>query len=46
MLATVSEHKKDIKAAMQYLESLLVYYPRSILIPDARERIRKLRGDT
>lgn len=45
MLATVSESKRDIKAAMQYLESLLVYYPRSILIPDARERIRKLRGD-
>jgi tetratricopeptide (TPR) repeat protein len=45
MLATVSEFKNDVKTAMQYLESLLVYYPRSILIPDARERIRKLRGD-
>lgn len=45
MLASVSEHKNDVKGAMQYLESLLVYYPRSILIPDARERIRKLRGD-
>jgi tetratricopeptide (TPR) repeat protein len=45
LLASVSEHKNDIKGAMQYLESLLVYYPRSILIPDARERIRKLRGD-
>ncbi|MBM4178724.1 MAG: tetratricopeptide repeat protein [Ignavibacteria bacterium] len=45
MLAQVSEYKNDPKAAMQYLESLLVYYPRSILAPDARERIRKLRGD-
>jgi TolA-binding protein len=45
LLATVSERKNDVKAAMQYLESLLVYYPRSILTSEARERIRRLRGD-
>jgi tetratricopeptide (TPR) repeat protein len=45
LLASVSEFKTDIKSAMQYLESLLMNYPRSILIPDTRERIRKLRGD-
>ena len=45
MLASVSERKNDIKGAMQYLESLLVYYPRSILVSETRERIRRLRGD-
>ncbi|MBI2793459.1 MAG: tetratricopeptide repeat protein [Ignavibacteria bacterium] len=43
--ADVLERRGDVQGAIAALTSLLVQYPRSILAPSARERIRKLRGD-
>lgn len=37
--------KGDKQGAMQALNALLVNYPRSILVPTVRDRIRVLRGD-
>ena len=44
-LAEIEERKGDIQAAITTLNSLLVAYPRSIFVPSARDRIRRLRGD-
>lgn len=43
--ADMLERRGDVQGAIAALTSLLVQYPRSILSPSARERIRKLRGD-
>lgn len=43
--ADVLERRGDVQGAIAALTTLLVQYPRSILAPSARERIRKLRGD-
>lgn len=40
----VALRNEPLRAA-QILETLLRNYPRSIIVPDARERIRRLRGD-
>lgn len=37
--------QRDSRQAITILETLLRNYPRSIIAPDARERIRRLRGD-
>lgn len=39
----IAQH--DSRQAITILETLLRNYPRSIIAPDARERIRRLRGD-
>lgn len=44
-LAEIEERKGDFQAAITTLNSLLVAYPRSIFVPSARDRIRRLRGD-
>ncbi len=44
-LAEIEERKGDVQAAITTLNSLLVAYPRSIFVPSARDRIRRLRGD-
>ncbi|MFM8770420.1 MAG: tetratricopeptide repeat protein [Candidatus Kapaibacterium sp.] len=41
----VALRNEPLRAA-QILETLLRNYPRSIIVPDARERIRRLRGDS
>ncbi|MBU3699847.1 MAG: tetratricopeptide repeat protein [Candidatus Kapabacteria bacterium] len=45
MYADIVTAQRDPQQAVQVLESLLRIYPRSIIAPDARERIRRLRGD-
>ena len=45
-LSEIDERSGDVAAAMQALNALLVAYPRSIFAPAARDRIRKLRGDS
>lgn len=45
LLADIAVRRGDIPSALQHLGNLLVNYPRSILVSDARERIRRLRGD-
>jgi len=45
LYADVVASQKDTQRAVQVLEALLRSYPRSIIVPDARERIRRLRGD-
>ena len=45
-LSEIDERSGDVAAAMQALNALLVAYPRSIFAPVARDRIRKLRGDS
>lgn len=45
-LSEIEERRGDVSAAMQALNALLVAYPRSIFVPAARDRIRKLRGDS
>jgi tetratricopeptide (TPR) repeat protein len=45
MLGQISEQEKDNAAAMNYYADILVKYPRSILISDARRRIRELRSE-
>jgi cellulose synthase operon protein C len=44
--ASILVRRKETQAAIDALTTLLVQYPRSILLPDARERLRALRGDT
>lgn len=46
LYAEVTAAQKDTRQAIQVLETLLRNYPRSIIAPDARERIRRLRGDS
>ncbi|MBU3678318.1 MAG: tetratricopeptide repeat protein [Candidatus Kapabacteria bacterium] len=41
----VAKRNEPLRAA-QILETLLRNYPRSIIVPDAREQIRRLRGDS
>lgn len=45
-LSEIEERAGDIPAAMKALNALLVAYPRSIYLPVARDRIRRLRGDS
>ncbi len=45
VLAEIKERGGDVSAAMKHLTDLLTYYPSSILVPRARERLRLLRGD-
>ncbi len=45
-LAEIEERRGDVPAAMKALNALLVAYPRSIFVPAARDRIRRLRGDS
>ena len=45
MKADFQEARGDRAAAIATLTSLLELYPRSILVPDARDRVRRLRGD-
>ena len=44
--AELALRRKDVPMAVDALTVLLVQYPRSILLPDARERLRALRGDS
>lgn len=44
--AELALRRKDVPSAVDALTILLVQYPRSIFVPDARERIRALRGDS
>ena len=43
--ADIQVRRGDKKGALLTLDSLLVNYPRSILVPTIRDRIRVLRGD-
>ena len=45
LTADLLEARGDREGAIAALTTLLVQYPRSILAPDTRERIRTLRGD-
>jgi len=45
LVAGIQERQGDRTGAITTLTNLLVQYPRSILLPEARERIRRLRGD-
>ncbi len=45
LVADILQRRGDVQGALQALDALLVNYPRSILVPNARERIRRLRGD-
>lgn len=45
LYADVAAGQNDTQRAVQVLEALLRSYPRSIIVPDARDRIRRLRGD-
>ena len=45
IVADLYERSGRIKEALDTLTTLLVQYPRSILAPQCRERIRRLRGD-
>ena len=45
LAADLMEMRGDKQGAVTALTSLLVQYPKSILAPSARERIRRLRGD-
>lgn len=45
-LSEIEERRGDVPAAMKALNALLVAYPRSIFVPAARDRIRRLRGDS
>ena len=44
--ADIAVRRSDVPAAIDALTILLVQYPRSIMLPEARERLRSLRGDT
>lgn len=44
--AELAIRRRDVPTAVDALTVLLVQYPRSILLPDARERLRALRGDS
>lgn len=43
--ADIHARRKERQQAIDALTTLLVQYPRSILLPNARERLRVLRGD-
>ncbi len=45
LLAEIKERGGDVAAAIKHLTDLLTFYPSSILVPQARERVRLLRGD-
>jgi len=45
LLADIQVRRGDTQGAVKTLNSLLVNYPRSILVPSVRDRIRVLRGD-
>jgi tetratricopeptide (TPR) repeat protein len=45
LVAEILQRRGDRKGALQALDAILVNYPRSILVPVARDRIRVLRGD-
>ncbi|MBK7032211.1 MAG: tetratricopeptide repeat protein [Ignavibacteria bacterium] len=45
LLADIQVRRGDTPSALKILNSLLVNYPRSILVPGVRDRIRVLRGD-
>ncbi|MDZ4746752.1 MAG: tetratricopeptide repeat protein [bacterium] len=45
LLAEILERRGDNKGALEMLTNLIVQYPRSIHVPEARTRIRRLRGD-
>ena len=45
LAADILERSGDRDGAVAALTTLLVQYPRSILAPETRERIRRLRGD-
>jgi hypothetical protein len=44
-LAQIAEYENDIDLAKQYYKSLLIDYPGSIFVSDARKKYRSLRGD-
>lgn len=43
--AVIASRNNDVPSAVDALTTLLVQYPKSILLPTARERLRALRGD-
>ena len=45
LAADILVQRGDYDGAIAALTSVLVQYPRSILVPETRERIRRLRGD-
>lgn len=45
-LAEIEERSGNAPAAMNALSTILVAYPRSIFVPTARDRLRRLRGDS
>ncbi len=45
LVANMKEYEGDKQGAITALSTLLAQYPRSILTPSCRERIRRLRGD-
>lgn len=45
LYADIQVRRGDTPGALKTLNSLLVNYPRSILVPSVRDRIRVLRGD-
>jgi len=45
LLAEILERGGNRKGALEMLTNLIVQYPRSIHVPEARTRIRRLRGD-
>lgn len=45
LLSEIFERRGDRKGALDILTNLIVQYPRSIHVPEARTRIRRLRGD-
>lgn len=45
LTANILERQGDVDGAISALTTLLVQYPRSVLAPEVRERIRRLRGD-
>ncbi len=45
LLSEILERRGDLKGALEMLTNMIVQYPRSIHVPEARSRIRRLRGD-
>ena len=45
-LAEIEERSGNVPSAMNALSTILVAYPRSIFVPTARDRLRRLRGDS
>lgn len=46
LYADLVASRNEPQRAAQILETILRNYPRSIIVPDARERIRRLRGES